>query len=467
MHTSLFGRRSLLRAVLVTVLAAGGAGLAGSQAVAADDVATAWSVSPAGADGLPDGSTRFELTMDPGATGAVKVVVSNASTVERTFDVYGADALNTSAGGYDLEAHATAPTDVGAWVTASTPTVTVPALSDAVVDLALAVPAAATPGDHPGGVVVSLASPTANADGVVLDTRVAVRLNVRVSGDVTPRLEVRDVGATWAGSWVPFGFAPATVSYAVANTGNVKIVGKPRLRITGPFGVHLVTTRPGATQEVLPGQSFTVRSVLPAVLPLGLLTAVVDVEMEAAPGPQTDIPLVSSTSRTAVVAVPWTGLALVLLVALGVWTVLRARRRRRREQEDAFRRLEEEPATTPTLYTVVPVLLALLVLGAPTTVHADPDQQITLSVPAAPARSHHASGGSSVVPSSAPAAPDAGPSASAPAPSAAPVTAAAPDLVWADRARRAPASLWVLLGLGLLALAGAVGRHLMVRGSLP
>jgi hypothetical protein len=465
MHTSLFGRRPLLRTVLVTALAVGGAGLAGSQAVAADDVATAWSVSPAGADGLPDGTTRFELPMDPGATGAIAVVVSNASTVERTFDVYGADALNTSTGGYDLQAHATAPTDVGSWVTAATPTVTVPALSDAVVDLALAVPAAATPGDHPGGVVVSLSDPTANADGVVLDTRVAVRLNVRVSGEVTPRLEVRDVAATWAGSWVPFGAAPATVSYAVANTGNVKIVGKPRLRITGPFGVHLVTTRPGATQEVLPGQAFTVRSVLPAVLPLGLLSAVVDVEMQAAPGPQTDIPLVSSTSRTSVLAVPWTGLLLVLLVALAVWTVVRTRRRRRLEQEEAFRQLEPSPA--PTLYSVVPVLvpvlLALLVVGAPT-VHADPDQQITLSVPASPTRSHHGAGGSAP-PAAEPAAPVGEPSVAAP--TTAPVVAAAPDLVWSDRARRVPTPLWVLLGLGVVALAGVLARHLMLRGPLP
>ena len=145
--------------------------------------------------------------------------------------------------------------------------------------------------------VVSRAVPKSDAQGVLLYTRVAVRLSVRVAGALAPALTVQDVHVEYTPSLVPFGPSDADLRYTVKNTGNVTVLGEPRVRITGPFGITLATKQAQATREVLPGQSFTVRTALGGVAPALLDTAVVDVKMAAAPGPDTTIPLVSSTAR--------------------------------------------------------------------------------------------------------------------------------------------------------------------------
>ncbi|WP_448062570.1 WxL protein peptidoglycan domain-containing protein [Cellulomonas hominis] len=330
-------RRATRRTLpVLLVLAAGTLGVATSAS--AED--PAWSVSPADASGAADGRTRFELTVEPGASGQDAVVVANASTVEQTFSVYAADAFNTADGGYDLQAGGTAPVDSGAWVSLGSPTVTVPALSSQAVPFTVAVPAGATPGDHPAGIVVSPAQPD-QTGGVLVDTRVAVRLNVRVPGELAPALTVRGVDASFGGNAVPFGSGPTTVSYEVVNTGNVKIIGQPRVRITGPFGMELTEIRADDTREVLPGQSFTVTTELPGVAPVAIARAVVDVDMAAAPGPETEIPLVSSTASTTFAAMPWTGLAVVLVIALVIWWLIRRARYRKREGQLLWQEMVE------------------------------------------------------------------------------------------------------------------------------
>lgn len=327
-------------AVMAILAAAGVLGLVTAQAAVADDTTVAWSVSPAGPDGVADGRTRLELKTDPGGSVQDRVVISNVSTVARTFSVYGADALNTGTGGYDLKPAATKSSDVGAWITVDTPSVTIPALSSAVAVVTVAVPAGATPGDHPGGIAVSVANPAPDAKGVTIDTRVAVRLNVRVSGELAPALAVRAVRAAYQPTLAPFGRGSTVVSYVVANTGNVRIVGKPRIRITGPFGVQLARRTAADTREILPGQSFTVEAELPGIAPVGVATAVVDVDMAAVPGgPETQIPLVSSTARATFLAPSWTGILLTLLVLAAAVFVVRTVRRRHREGQELWQEM--------------------------------------------------------------------------------------------------------------------------------
>jgi hypothetical protein len=381
--------------------------VAPAQVASADDTPVAWSVSPADANGAVDGRSRLELQLDPGATGTDHVQIANASTTDQTFEVYGADAVNTADGGYDLLAAGVASVDAGSWVSVDTSTVTVPALSTAMVAVTVAVPAGAAAGDHPAGVVVSRAKP-ADGQGVLVDTRVAVRLSVRVSGQLAPALDVRDVQVSWNGSAVPFAPADATVLYTLANTGNVTVIGSPRLRVSGPLGLGAVVVEPEATREVLPGRSFTVRSVVTGVPAAILDTAVVDVTMAAAPGPQTTIPLVSATRRASFAAVPWTGLVvLAMLAGLGTGLV-RRRRRRRAEGAAMWAELVEhaKQGELPADRTsgvgradagVVGVLLAVglaigsvlgLVLAVAPAVAADPlpsgAATVQLSVPAAP-----------------------------------------------------------------------------------
>jgi len=450
----------LMRVSLLAVLVA----VAGFPATAAqaDDTTVAWSVAPADATGAPTADTRFELAADPGGSLTDHAVVTNSSTVERTFAVYGADAFNTPTGGYDLSPAAAAATDIGAWVTVATPTVTIPALSVATVDFTIAVPTGATPGDHPGGLVVSPVQTQTTNGGVVVDTRVAVRLNVRVSGEISAALTVKQVGVSYGFTAVPFGKAPATVTYDVTNTGNVKVIGVPRVRITGPFGISLGTVDAEQTHEVLPGKSFTVTTVLPAVAPLVLDTATVDVDMTAAPGAATDLPLVSSTGRTTFIAVPWTGLALILVIIAGVWVGVRTVRRRRLEGAQAWDEAVDQArrdvadgrapqgpggaAVRPTAGAGGALLVGLLVVagltfgGSATARAATPSPgpsagSLSLSVPAAPN-------------------PTSGPT-TGPDDNAAGEPVAEPDLIWNARHGWTPVQ-WGLTGLGASGGIGAL-----------
>ncbi|WP_024287405.1 WxL protein peptidoglycan domain-containing protein [Cellulomonas sp. KRMCY2] len=502
--------RQLQRALGASVLALGLAwgavvGLP-TTAAYADDSTASWSATPADANGLPDGQTRYELELDAGQSVEQHVLITNSSTVEREFAVYAADAFSTPSGGYDVSPAATPPTEVGAWVTPAGPTVTIGPLATATVAFTVAVPADATPGDHPGGIVVSPVRAQVTETGVVVDTRVAVRLNVRVPGEIIPALEVRRVGGDYALAGVPFASAATTVTYEVVNTGNVKVNGVPRVRVTGPFGIELAEVEADETREVLPGDSFMVTTVLDRVAPVGVATVVVDVAMAAAPGPATEIPLVSSTARTTMLAISWTGLAIVLLVAAAAWLLVRRIRTRRaraghwatmldearREAEagaEGARAAAGSTGSGPAARALgaaltLGVTLALgvggLVLGAPPA-HADESDEgaLSLTVPGAPSKGTTTTTGSGTgtTPRSRGAAGPAGvptePGATSDEPGAVPgageVTATAdgllPDLLWALQSRRWSPVQWTLVGLGgagALAGLGLVGRGFLI-----
>lgn len=456
--------RDVLLAAAASFLALAALLLPATPALA-DDNTAAWAVTPCDVDGNTTGETRFELEAEPGASVTEHVLVTNSSTVERAFDVYGADGFNTPTGGYDLDAAAVSPTDVGSWVTVPTSPVTVAALSTAVVEFTVAIPDGATPGDHPGGIVVSPLRGQVTNDGVVVDTRVAVRLNVRVPGEVVAALDVRDMGASYAFTAVPFGSSSATVHYEVVNTGNVKVIGVPRLRITGPLGIGLAELDADQTQEVLPGDSFTVSSTVDGVAPWMLATATVDVSMTAAPGPDTELPAVSSTGHATFAAVSWTGLAAIVVAVVVVWLLVVWMRRRRREGEEMWDRAVDEAradleagraprtgglgAAGGTLLLLA-VAAGLMVVGAPQALADDSDGgSITITVPEAsttPSPTTHSGSGHSSTPRTAtvgttPIGSDTG-AASPAAGGAEPDDQAAsarhvpePDLVWAAPAR--------------------------------
>ena len=99
-------------AVALTALLA----VCAAPAARADDTAAAWSVTPSDAAAPPDGRTRFELAAARGGVGRGARALTNSSTVERKFAVYGADGFNTPSGGFDLSPAAEPPIDLGAWV---------------------------------------------------------------------------------------------------------------------------------------------------------------------------------------------------------------------------------------------------------------------------------------------------------------------------------------------------------------
>ncbi|MFG1885824.1 WxL protein peptidoglycan domain-containing protein [Micromonospora sp. NPDC049102] len=294
--------------------------------------AVTWGVSPSSAKG-PNGRPAFTYKLDPGATLTDYVAVTNHSSRPLTLNLYASDAFTTAQGGFDLLAGGQKPTDVGAWVRFTGATVTIPSTSRLDIPFTLTVPNNATPGDHAGGIVASLAATAADAQGnqVAVDHRVGARIYLRVSGELRPALAVEDLRVRHTGSLNPLAGGTLTATFTVRNTGNVRLTGQPALAASGPFGLGRRSTDGAALAEILPGGELTTTVRMTGVPPLFQLTASAAVAPAAVGDQVLDPQPHSRTARTTVWAMPWPQMGLLVLLALVGWALIAARRRRARQ----------------------------------------------------------------------------------------------------------------------------------------
>lgn len=317
-------RTTALRAALLCVAAV----LLPAWAAAADESAPAaspdpaaaatWALGPATPDGA-DGRISLRHTIDPGASADDQVVLTNFSSRATTFTLYTGDGVVDDGGTFDIGAAGDTPTDSGSWIAlgpvdGAQPdadgrlVLQVAAESSVLVPLTITVPADATPGDHPAGVVAELA---AGEGAVQLASRVGVRVHLRVAGDVVADLRVTDVQARWVPSWNPFATGTVHLSYDIENAGNVRLGS---------------ATSTASHREILPGRAVTVEADLrawPAVRSTG--------QIEVRPGVVGDdalaVVLLTESSGFGVWTVPWAQLALVAVVVALLLVVRRTRRR--------------------------------------------------------------------------------------------------------------------------------------------
>ncbi|KGM13604.1 hypothetical protein [Cellulomonas bogoriensis] len=287
---------------------------------------TTWSLVPADEDG-PDDRTSLRHELDPGQEVTDHVALTNYTDQAVTFALAAGDGLITDTGDFDLPPTATAPTAAGAWVEV-TDAVEVPALETVVVPVTVTVPQDARPGDHPAGVVASVTTTTEGEDGgqVALDSRVGVRLHLRVTGDLTAALTVQDATARYAPSWNPFAPGQVEITYVLANTGDVRLGATPALTVDPWLGAPAVVDGV-PVREVLPGGQVATSVVVDGVWPVGFadvhLTAVpAVVGADEVPGALTEA-AASLTVRA--LPVPHLLLLATLVAAVVVVRVLRRR----------------------------------------------------------------------------------------------------------------------------------------------
>lgn len=286
-----------------------------------DDGNRAWSARPATPDGQPDRTrTHYTLQGSPGESITDYVLITNSSKVAAEFDVYATDAFNTDTGSFDLLPAAKKPIDIGTWVSFPQPKITIPAGATITTAFRITVPPNVTPGDHVGGVIVSLSSGT----DVRLDTRVGVQLYMRVPGNLRPVLSITYLKPTYNGPDNLLDRGGVDVIYTVENTGNIRLQSHPTLKAqTALFGYDLAEAKLSDLPELLPGAKVTFHGKLDGVRPVGPVT--ITLSLQPFPDPVQPVgQVIPVFSKDATVwAAPWQ--LLVLLLVLGGLAVLLVR----------------------------------------------------------------------------------------------------------------------------------------------
>jgi hypothetical protein len=286
--------------------------------------------------GKVDRRPNFNLLMPKGTSAKDEVALVNLTYKPLTLNLYAADALNTPDGSLSLQAADEKATDAASWVTFKTPTgkgyVVVKPRSTLVVPFTVKSPKDTYVGDHLAGIVASTVTrgqtPGDRTTDVQFEQRIAVRLGIRIAGELAPSLAVENVTASYAGTLNPFAAGTATASYTVHNTGNVRLGGQQKVTLAGLIGSAVTAENLPDVPMLLPGSTATVTVPLDAVPPLGPMTVTVEVVPLAVAGDANPASQVASSS-VVVWAVPWLLLAVFLGLVLIVLVWLRTRRSRR------------------------------------------------------------------------------------------------------------------------------------------
>ncbi|MFJ2672876.1 WxL protein peptidoglycan domain-containing protein [Streptomyces sp. NPDC087525] len=341
MHTPVTRRRTGVTALVRTValpllMAFAIAGLCAGPAQAADGDVT-WTVRTA-ANGYGDDRSSYSYTVNPGGQVKDAMVVANRSKSPLELTVYAADGFTTDTGQLDLLTKDKKSTGIGAWARAGRDSVVIKPGTSAEVPFTVRVPGNATPGDYVGGVLTSLKQAD-EAEGISVDRRLGIRVKLRVSGELKPKLAVEDLHVDYTGSANPFAKGDATVTYTIHNTGNALLSARQTVSVSGPFG--WLRTEAGdiaAPPELLPGESWKTKVPVHGVAP-GVsvaATATLTPLLTDASGSTTSLKPVEATAHGW--AVPWTLLLLIVVLlaaVVGAFILTRRTRARRKVREDA------------------------------------------------------------------------------------------------------------------------------------
>lgn len=341
MSTLLRRAAAVIATIALALLGAGGAAAASpfagetpapSPGPGEESAPATFGVSPASPAG-PDSRPFVVIGAAPGSVVTDYVAVLNQSDFSLPLSVYPSEATQAQDGTLTL-ANRGAVSDAGSWLTLGAATVDVPAQSSAgigsvVVPVTVTIPADAEPGDHVGAVIVSLTASGPggeNAPSLDFEQRVGARIYIHVTGETAPGLVVTQVSARYDHGplWGLPGRGRLTVTYALHNTGNVRVAVQPSVSAAGPFGLLPAEADGSMVNELLPDGVVTQEVVIDDVWPLVRRHITVSAAARTAPGGAA-VTLDPATRSADAWTVPWLWLVLLLLATLAVF-----RRRLRR-----------------------------------------------------------------------------------------------------------------------------------------
>ena len=160
-----------------------------------------------------------------------------------------------------------------------------------------------------------------------------LRVKVRVSGALTPQLEVEDFKVDYDGSSNPFGTGDATLTYTVHNAGNTVLGGTQTAKVSAGFGGTTKSVELDRLPELLPGESWNASVPINDVHAMLWVSGGVTVTpvLTDAAGSTSTLEPITVSARVPVSAWSWVILiGTIVVLALAVWLVIFTIRRWRR-----------------------------------------------------------------------------------------------------------------------------------------
>jgi len=222
---------------MLVALSSGGQAVihaAADTSLAASSADQLFGVHPAqeGSTTLPGGHFNFALVSGQSITDGI--VVENFSDRALTFRVYGADLLTAVGGGLAPVQPTATMREVGAWITVSAPTTTIPAHGKFTDNFTLKVPAVVSPGQHLGAVVAA-ADVGLTPQGSTIEARTALITVVTVPGIAHASASLNSLSGSVA--------IPGQTGFGImlSNTGNVLLTYSGSLVIDDGDGHRVVS----------------------------------------------------------------------------------------------------------------------------------------------------------------------------------------------------------------------------------
>jgi hypothetical protein len=321
--------------LLISAASAGAAQAAVSHTASSASVKpanVAFGAGPANTKKI-DGRPYFAYDSSAGGSFVDHIGIINFATHKLTLNVYAVDATSGPNGIFSYAPKAAPRRQVGSWLEVGVPNgigeVVVGPRATVILPVFPHVPGNASPGDHVGAVIVSITGLAKNKRGqqIKIEQRIATRVIIRVSGLLQPRLTIENLQASYSGSLNPFAGGAVTVSYTVANTGNVLLGAAEQVSVQGLFGSTARAPRVPGVPLLLPGGSYRVRVQVTGVFPEISLSATARLVPEGLRG-DVNPSLHITTASVTVLAIPWSLIVIIVVVALAVIGVLWRRRRR-------------------------------------------------------------------------------------------------------------------------------------------
>lgn len=285
-------------------------------------------ISGAPSDGtVVDDRSRFSYQVDPGQHLDDFYLVRNTGTTPQSMKLFATDAFNTAKGEFGLLDTKSTPKDAGSWVSFASgqQSIVVPFApgESKVVSFRLTVPANASPGDHAGGIVISVATPQGN---IVVDRRVATRLYVRVKGELRAGLTIGSVAATYRPTLNPFS-GTTELKFTVRNNGNVALGANLVARVETYLGIGASELVRASVAEMLPGSTRIVSVAVPGIPQIGYLNP----HLSLVPTVDVDAlstgPLRTTQRDVNMFVMPW-WLLILIAFASAIWAIIVFRRKR-------------------------------------------------------------------------------------------------------------------------------------------